>query len=641
MQPRHKKLLFSAIAVLLLAWLGWIGYHGITLYRSALVLRAAADQNGADLDGPALLQTARIAGRSAEALQYALVPLYPICNLLGGVPGVGPVLGQVEPGMVFAGQAGGAAARVIEAMLPVMESDGQGEDMGSRMTTAAAENKSLLAEARVRINRAAEVRERLNPAVLPNDFRRLLDAVNANFSSMQAGLGLLSELGDLGGATHEQVYLVMAQNKDELRGSGGFISNFGLVRVQNGKVVSFEMVDSKDVTNPQTNYPAPPEPLANYMLVKQWLPKDANWSPDFPTAAQQVSELYAASTGIAVDGVIAFDQQALRDILDPLGAVQVEGVDEPVTSVNVILYMENAWTPRQDGEIATDFSDEHKSFTGKLGKAVLAKVLGLSNPLDLTRLGRELLRQMETGHVSMYLKNANAQQALADANLDSRIDPRQNDFLMVVDSNLGFNKADFSIERVLEYRVDLTDASAPRAELNLTYQSSAPVKSVCSHSTGEGLTYVELQNGCYWNYFRILTAPGTRLTRSDVKAVPAAWLIGGQGYPGGVGAAQAEGATTQWDGLLVVPAGERNQVGLQYDLPPGVVKQDAGGLTYHLRWQKQAGVTGWVGRVVIFAPQDLTLRSEFNWRRGETPGEWIWEGTLTQTLNFDLVFEKD
>ena len=45
------------------------------------------------------------------------------------------------------------------------------------------------------------------------------------------------------------------------------------------------------------DYPYPPDPIRHFMLADYWLPRDANWSPDFPTAAQQVQALYTLSNG--------------------------------------------------------------------------------------------------------------------------------------------------------------------------------------------------------------------------------------------------------------------------------------------------------------------------------------------------------
>jgi hypothetical protein len=142
-----------------------------------------------------------------------------------------------------------------------------------------------------------------------------------------------------------QNYLVLAQNRDELRATGGFISGIGLVTVEDGKIKEFSLGDSYQIDDFSKGYPAPPEPLTRFMLADYWVTRDANWSPDFPTTAEQTQALYTLSTGNQTQGVIAFNQLAVEEVLAAVGPVQIPGTDEPVTSENVEMYMRHAWAP--------------------------------------------------------------------------------------------------------------------------------------------------------------------------------------------------------------------------------------------------------------------------------------------------------
>ena len=83
------------------------------------------------------------------------------------------------------------------------------------------------------------------------------------------GLSLATALPGALGATNTgpKTYLLLAQNEDELRPTGGFITSAGKLVLQNGRVIGleFEGVDNdvqEDWTRP---YPAAPWQLQEYM----------------------------------------------------------------------------------------------------------------------------------------------------------------------------------------------------------------------------------------------------------------------------------------------------------------------------------------------------------------------------------------
>ncbi|MCA1554618.1 MAG: DUF4012 domain-containing protein, partial [Chloroflexi bacterium] len=91
-------------------------------------------------------------------------------------------------------------------------------------------------------------------------------------------LELFVQIGSLVGFDGARSYLIIAQNEDELRATGGFISAVGLITVERGKVVASEFMDSYAVDNLGKPYPDPPDALRKYMLAYLWLFRDSNWS---------------------------------------------------------------------------------------------------------------------------------------------------------------------------------------------------------------------------------------------------------------------------------------------------------------------------------------------------------------------------
>ena len=436
---------------------------------------------------------------------------------------------------------------------------------------------------------------------------------------------------------------MVAQNQDELRATGGFISSFGLLEVRDGDILRFDMQDSYAVDNFDAGYPSPPQPLATYMLAGYWVPRDANWSPDFPTAAHQIQSLYTASSGVRVDGVIAFDQSALVQLLDALGPVPVAAAGEMVGAENVVSWMQRAWAPDEGESASGEWWAQRKDFMGNLGMAMKERLLGLADPSGIARVGMASLQAMQAGHIMLHLDLAEAQSALTQAGLDGAVRPGTGDFLMLVDSNLGFNKADANIQRSIHYDIDLSDPSQPRAALSMTYRNLAAPGVPCKHAATYGVTfgntYYDLQQRCYWDYWRVLAAGDSRLTASQAAAVPAERLLNGMAYNGQVEQAAAEGGSTEFAGMLVLPGGQTQAVRLEWRLPGRVLEAEGDSFLYTLKVQKQPGINRCALELAVKAPQGMSMKAADGWQAGAA-GEWVWSGSLEETLEFQLEFSK-
>ncbi len=111
----------------------------------------------------------------------------------------------------------------------------------------------------------------------------------------QFGLGGAEIMPEMFGQAGPRTYLILLENSDELRPTGGFISAVGHVQVSQGQLISMTAEDSYAIDDFTKVYPDPPQPLLDYMGSEQWVFRDANWSPDFPTTALEAIQLYQVS----------------------------------------------------------------------------------------------------------------------------------------------------------------------------------------------------------------------------------------------------------------------------------------------------------------------------------------------------------
>ena len=634
------KIYLGIFLVLILVWGVNLGWHVVNLYGLAKKLQADPTQIQAGTIVPLIEEAARDIG----AIHGQLRPLFPIFNALQGLPGVGAYFGQFEPLLTYSNGLAQAGKEIALGLEPLLEETTNGQtalSLPERTSQILAFGQVHFVISADAINQVSQVRSRIRPELLPGTVRPLYLKLDGKYNLLVAGVQFLQAAPQLLGVGEPQSYLVLAQNRDELRATGGFISGIGVVSIQGGKILKFDLGDSYQIDDFSKAYPAPPEPLHRFMLADYWVTRDANWSPDFPTASQDIQALYSLSTGVQTQGVIAFTQLVVQKILEAIGPVQVPGTDEPVTAGNVENYIRQAWAPAPEEGLSQDWWLHRKDFMQQLGNVILDKALKSDNQEQLLNLTRTIIDLLDQSQLLVYFNDASAQLALEMSGWDGALHPGSRDYLYLVDSNVGFNKVDSVIQRSLTYQVDLSDYNHPTGKLTITYQHVGSGDLACKQeiSYGDG-TYQDMQQRCYLDYWRVYVPGGSQFLTSTAKPVPADELLNGLGWSGQVESLTGEAGTQVFAGLLMLPIGKSYQVTTTYNLPPTVVQQEGVNLwEYELQLQVQPGLNVLPLQLEVKLPNNTGLMNPgegWNFLSADT---WFWQGELIKLTKLSLSIQ--
>jgi hypothetical protein len=516
-------------------------------------------------------------------LRDAAAPLFPAAAQLRSVPGYGADLAVAQPLLDAAVGLSRAADESVAALAPIVRPAGG---------AAAAPLAGRLLAARPQIERArgaaveaSALWARVPLATLSPALHERLRGVVPLLAQTQKALDLALIAPDLLGASGRREYLLLAQNPDELRATGGFISGVGALTIANSRVDDFALENSPTVDNFKTIvYPVPPRPLRQYMGIEQWVLRDANWSPDFPTAARNAAYLYQLTQGRAVADVLAFEPAAVQLLLGAIGPVSVDDFPEPVSADNLPAYMRSQYNQQ--------FQTDRKAFLETLGRAIIAKLESAPGQLDALALARAAERALDERHLLIAAGDPTTAAVLRRRGWDGAVQPGDADFLMVVDSNVGYNKVNPNIRQDLTYSVDLRDPAQPRAELAVHHANPTTSAGECRQSQGELIGpnwYEQRLVGCYWDYLRVLTPAGSRLIGADTQPTPGKWMLSGFSDDGAVAQFEGEAGATTFGALVVVPSNAERTTVVRYRLPEAVVTRDEPGWRYRLRVQKQPG----------------------------------------------------
>lgn len=477
--------------------------------------------------------------------------------------------------------------------------------------------------------RASILVEKLSPQVRG----LVLEKIDPALMQLEKGLVAASALPGLLGAGSDgpKTYLLILQNEDELRATGGFLTAVGSVVIRDGEIINMVFENSYDIDDLSKPYPPPPWQLTEYMDASIYLLRDSNWSPDFPTTAAWAEYLYAYTRSHSVDGILAIDQYAIAKILETTGPVKVTGYEQPITSENILETMRASKVP-QEGEIDSDW--DRKDFIGELAPPILEKIMS-GQGFSWEGMIKTITKLLDEKHIILQFDDENITNLLIEQGWNGQVVPFAGDYLMVVDSNIGFSKTNAIIEQNIDIEIDIADLAKPRKNIKITYFNPLDNGKDCGEPGEKEDRYYPIIR-CYGNYLRIYSPEGSLLTAATPHPVPAEWTVNGQFVP-----ARVDTLTDDLDGFSVfgtyffVPSGDTLSTSFALETPASVITQQADdSYVYRLKIQKQPGTIAIPISLRLILPDEVIV--------AQTPKGFALEnGTLTGKfqLREDIIIE--
>ena len=649
---RKRRALLLGVLLLLLAWGGCKAWRLWGLASSLKVrlyeLQALADDEAeVDLDDAG--ESLRGAHADLQALQDEVALFMPLTRFMGWAPRVGgdlraaPALLDVALGVT---EAGNIAFDGVEPLLALVEGEGaKGEPLALVMQTLSDARPNLeLAQERL-----VEVRARraeIDDTTLSTRTADLMARLDRYLPLIDTALSAGRMLPDLLGASGRRTFLILAQNDDELRATGGFISAMGVLSLDNGEIGEIVFEDSYAVDDFSQPYPFAPEPFWRYMRLQPWVFRDANWSPDFSTAAQKAIELYQISRDLEADGVLTVDQYALQKIVAALEPLKVKDWPEAVNGDNVISLIRLAWSPGEDESVGEQnfgkWWRQRKGFVGDLVGAMRTKVEEKPGDVNWLALARAVLQIMDERHLQVWLADeaGPAAELLAEQGWDGAIRQTDGDYLMVIDTNMGFNKVNVQIRPSLNYRVQVSAEGVAQATLTVRHVNPSSGDAPCNPHPHYGADYDDLINRCYWDYMRVYAPAGSQLRTATTHPIAADLLISEEQQSGEAEVLPEEKGKAVFVSFFVIPRGEEIETRFVYQLPQATLERQGGGWRYRLTVQKQAGAKAVPLQVVLDLPPGANLVSAEPAARQPKPGRVVFKTTLAEDQVFEVVFNE-
>lgn len=408
-------------------------------------------------------------------------------------------------------------------------------------------------------------------------------------------------------------YLILIQNNNELRPTGGFITGVAELSMLFG-FSSLEVFDSYQIPDPSPRLPAP-EPFqyligTNDTFFAGKTLRDANFSPDFRESSEEVLELYKiAYPEKTFDMVIAVDFAVIENLLDLYGQLSVE---------DLIFTRKNFFDLTQ--KISKDIDthnkqqlEERKGILGPFGKKFVKRII--SSPTKYPQFLSALETFIQEKNLIAYSPSESFQAKLSKHALTGLIrheDPNT-DFLHVNVANIGGRKADRYVTKEIKYMADFSNPENPASTLDITF----------SH-----LGSYNIQSDIYQAYVRSYVPLGSKLVSPSPTG-----MRGTENF-------QDLGQTVFADAIKIAP-GESITLSYKYQLPEIINPQE-----YQLQVPKQPGIQNQFWQTAFKQQNDTLLENEALKNIQITPmtireNLALWKGIPSSDLHFSILTSGD
>ena len=590
-----QKILFVFLGILLVFILS-TGAFAFTVYNSFKSEKAALSQRAGELKAAVKEQNLvkiKEANKNLREETDKLKSKVQKYVFVSALPVVGNYYKDVKHLLNAAVSGTNTVDLIVEAITPYSDllglsgaKAGQGETTMDRITflvTTLDKIRPQLDKIGLELEAAKKEVDQINPKRYPEEYRGtkirenislLISTIDEASLLVKDAKPLLEALPEMMGVTNPKYYFVLFQNDGELRPTGGFMTAYGILKIDKGKVTP---VLSEDIYSLDTAWGkkiAAPEVIKKYHKnVPYYYIRDMNISPDFAESIKPVMDIYGNQIpgAMKVDGVIAVDTQLLASLLKVLGTIGVPEwgnfsaeTDKRCDCPQVVYRLEEL-ADKPVSEVRT----ARKAVIGPLMHSILANAF--NSPKDkigaLFNVGLTGIREK---HVLSYMFDEKAQSAIEAFNMGGKVKDYDGDYQLLVDTNFAGAKSNLFIKQKIDEKIEVSSEGEVTKTLTIIYNNPFPA-SDCGLLSG-GLCL----NGLYRDWFRLYVPKGSTLiemTGSEV-APETKEELGKTVFEGFYG-----------DKLPLRPQ-SMTKVSFKYKLPFKVEK----GKPYKLLIQKQAGV---------------------------------------------------
>lgn len=402
-----------------------------------------------------------------------------------------------------------------------------------------------------------------------NDIEEIKFKVEKSNEVLEKAFPIFKILPPFLGYPDQANFLVLLENSDELRPTGGFLGTFSIIEVKDGEILNSQTRDIYHLDMPVRNdlNIEPPWEFKRYLGTKKWFMRDANWSPDWPSSAKEIEWFFKRENDILktspdripfdgeFSGIIGITPEIISDLLTITGPISVENVEyNKKNFVDLLQYRV------EKGYVQLGVPSWHrKEVIDALYQEMKIKLFDLPMEKwgDLVNIINENLTQK---NILVFFKDEELENVILEQGFGGEVKANEGDYLMVVDANMAAYKTDAVMDKRIDYSLT-QNADGITAKLKVDYKHNGDFNWKTTR---------------YRTYTRIYVPLGSQLLKSE-------------GIPFDEVKVYDELGKTCFAVFISIEPGAKKSFILEYALSNQIADKISHGNSYSLYVQKQPG----------------------------------------------------
>jgi hypothetical protein len=303
------------------------------------------------------------------------------------------------------------------------------------------------------ISKINQLLSKIDLTILPKDKQPIFITARTTLNQIETDLNELSSFSnyllDILGHNYKRKYLVIFQNNNEIRATGGFMGSLAIVEFYNGKIENIEIPGggTYDFQGSLKKQVIAPSPL--HLINTKWELQDSNWFFDFPTSAKKIQWFYENSANESVDGVIAINADLIENILAHTEPINMPRYNKTITADNFIketqLQVEYQYNKEEN---------KPKQFISDLTPVLLEQIFN-TEKTDFLGIINEIKTGLSDRSIQMYFNDSSIQNKIAKYDWTGEVKDTALDYLAVVNTNIAGGKTDTYIKQNITHNIEI------------------------------------------------------------------------------------------------------------------------------------------------------------------------------------------
>lgn len=546
--------------------------NAITVYRSAMHTRDATERAGnaavgellTARDGGSLPSTEASLQRASSKFREADAELSQSSALAIGIASVLPKQYRSARALLEVGDKASQAGQLLAQAFDKIFSD-PSRRLDERLDVLGAYARAAVPL----LTDASKAAATIDPSTLPADkrdeFTKLAAGLEGGTQAVRDFASMADLLAIMSGKDRTRTYLFIFQNNTELRPTGGFMGSIAEVDLDRGAVTKVRVPPggTYDLKGQLLANVVSPAPL--HLINATWQFQDANWSPDFPTAAEKIRWFWSKSGQPTLDGIIAINASFVENLLEVTGPIDMPEYGKVIDKSNFLIETQKSVELEYDKQANTP-----KKFVGDLVEAVRGRMKTFTSE-DWLKVAALASDSLQSKDIQVALMDPEQEKVAERFGWSGQLKETPGDSLAFIEANIAGQKTDGVISETTKVGIAIQPDGSIIDTVTLTR----------THNGQKGELFRGVRNVSYLRTYipkgsELLTASGFNapaknlfkkpdeeyLPDPDVSAVEQLEVDGA----GGTTVSQ-EGSRTVIGGWMQLDPGETQTITLSYRLP--------------------------------------------------------------------------